>query len=99
RLRKSTLSPYTTLFRSEPQQGSFVLYGYEDEMTFKQYFTDLFQVTLKALNKNYGDLVLNKGDGSVLATAVYAEVDLIQSQTLLQDRKSTRLNSSHVKIS
>ena len=67
----------------DPQQGSFVLYGYEDEMTFKQYFTDLFQVTLKALNKNYGDLVLNKGDGSVLATAVYAEVDLIQSQTLL----------------
>ncbi|WNP33571.1 XRE family transcriptional regulator [Enterobacter kobei] len=67
----------------EPQQGSFVLYGYEGEMTFKQYFTDLFQVTLKALNKNYGDLVLNKGDGTVLATAVYAEIDLIQSQTVL----------------
>ncbi len=67
----------------EPQQGSFVLYGYEDEMTFKQYFTDLFQVTLKALNNNFGDLVINKGEGSVLATAVYAEVDLIQSQTIL----------------
>lgn len=67
----------------EPQQGSFVLYGYEDEMTFKQYFTDLFQVTLKALNKNYGDLVLNKGDGAVLATAVYSEVNLIQSQATL----------------
>jgi hypothetical protein len=35
------------------------------------------------LNKNYGDLVINKGDGFVLATAVYAEVDLIQSQTTL----------------
>ena len=67
----------------EPQQGSFVLYGYENEMTFKQYFTDLFQVTLKALNKNYSDLVINKGAGSVLATAVYAEVNLIQSQTIL----------------
>lgn len=52
-------------------------------MTFKQYFTDLFQVTLKALNNNFGDLVINKGEGSVLATAVYAEVDLIQSQTIL----------------
>jgi SOS-response transcriptional repressor LexA len=27
----------------EPQQGSFVLYGYEEEMTFKQYYTDLFR--------------------------------------------------------
>lgn len=61
-----------------PKQGSFVFYGYEDEMTFKQYFTGLFQVTLKALNKNYSDLVLNKGDGCVLATAVYAEINLIQ---------------------
>ncbi|MNT60685.1 hypothetical protein D3C72_1982800 [compost metagenome] len=52
-------------------------------MTFKQYFSDLFQVTLKALNKNYSDLVLKKGDGSILATAVYAEVNLIQSQALL----------------
>lgn len=67
----------------EPQQGNFVLYGYEDEMTFKQYFTDLFQVTLKALNKNYADLVLNKEDGSVLATATYAEVNLIQSQAMI----------------
>lgn len=67
----------------EQQQGSFVLYGYEEEMTFKQYFSDLFQVTLKALNKNYGDLVINKGNGFVIATAVYAEVDLIQSQTML----------------
>nr|WP_273542928.1 S24 family peptidase [Lelliottia amnigena] len=67
----------------EPMQGSFVLYGYGEEMTFKQYFSDLFQVTLKALNKNYSDLVLKKGDGSILATAVYAEVNLIQSQALL----------------
>lgn len=63
----------------EPQQGSFVLYGYESEMTFKQYFSDLFQITLRALNKNYSDLVLTKGDGSLLATAVYAEINLLQS--------------------
>jgi SOS-response transcriptional repressor LexA len=62
----------------EPRQGSFVLYGYEDEMTFKQYFSDLFQITLKALNENYGDLVLAKGDGFIMATAVYAEINLLQ---------------------
>jgi hypothetical protein len=50
-------------------------------MTFKQYYRS--PGDLKALNKNYGDLVINKGDGFVLATAVYAEVDLIQSQTTL----------------
>lgn len=61
-----------------------MLYGYEDEMTFKQYFTDLFQVTLKALNKNYSDLVLNRGDGCFLATAVYAEINLIKIQALAQ---------------
>ncbi|MBZ6387399.1 MULTISPECIES: LexA family protein [Pantoea] len=69
----------------EVQQGSFVLFGYEDEMTFKQYFSDLFQVTLKALNKNYGDLVLNKGDGEVIATAVYAEMSLLRSPILAQN--------------
>ncbi|HHS8483345.1 TPA: helix-turn-helix domain-containing protein [Yersinia enterocolitica] len=60
----------------EPLSGSFVLYGYEEEMTFKQYFPDLFQITLRSLNDDYSDLVINKGDGAVIATAVYAEFKL-----------------------
>lgn len=64
----------------EANQGSFVLYGYEEEMTFKQYYADLFQITLKALNNNYSDLVLNKNEGKIIATAVYAEINLIKGQ-------------------
>lgn len=45
-------------------------------MTYKQYFPDLFQITLKSLNDDYADLVINKGDGLVIATAVYAEFKL-----------------------
>lgn len=60
----------------EPKEGSFVLYAYEDEMTFKQYFSDLFMITLKALNKNYGDLMIPKDKGRVIATAICAEFNL-----------------------
>lgn len=60
----------------EPEQGSFVLYAYEEEMAFTQYFSNLFQVTLKSLNKDYSDIVLDKGEGKILATAVYAEFRL-----------------------
>lgn len=63
----------------KPEQGSFVLFGYEDEMTFKQYFKDLYQITLKSLNSDYGDLVIKADDGFLIATAVYAEFTLPRS--------------------
>src|SRR3712207_7933374 len=74
---RSTLFPYTTLFRSR------VLDVLLDE---------------PGLPHQVEDLHLAVGPGLVDVGAVNEPVELVR-QPVLQDRKSTRLNSSHANIS
>src|SRR5690606_41470175 len=77
RLPRSTLFPYTTLFRSGSNRNGIA-------------FNRVFQV-IDALPEGALDRKLRE--------AVKASFDAIIERALSGDRKSTRLNSSHVKIS
>src|SRR5256885_8780343 len=79
---RSTLFPYTTLFRS---LGERVEVGHGDDLA------DLgVRVTARAGRREAAE------EGA--AAGAPAEVGLLR-MSLLQDRKSTRLNSSHLVIS
>src|SRR5690554_7145295 len=75
---RSTLFPYTTLFRSP--------LGSLSERTFTKLPTLAPMAAKKKANKNSIQLI-------------YQEKELNRRGYLVQDRKSTRLNSSHVRIS
>src|SRR5690606_39285274 len=81
---RSTLLPYTTLFRSPPVTATPVPSEPEE-----------VEVHLSLASRPEGARVVRVETGETLGTAPF-EVKLPASQT---DRKSTRLNSSHVKIS
>src|SRR2546430_10148196 len=84
---RSTLFPYTTLFRSEPQL--------DQDKTVKE-IVEEGKKELVAMLREY-DAVSNK-----MGEATPDELEkLIEKQAQLQekDRKSTRLNSSHSQIS
>src|SRR3712207_7351342 len=78
---RSTLFPYTTLFRSEPVVGDVVLATVDDD-----------RPALAIEVRRDAVPVLLRDQGSHLGVGVGAHADL-------QDRKSTRLNSSHANIS
>src|SRR2546422_7870219 len=78
---RSTLFPYTTLFRS-PSAGFFL-----KDVTWKDYLFTQFRMYFLYLKRLLVPFGLN------------VDHDIEPSRTLLQDRKSTRLNSSHGYIS
>src|SRR5690349_24054664 len=74
---RSTLFPYTTLFRSDPAWRGVAAYRAGD-----------YAAAADALQHAPGsDAAYNRGNA------------LAKAQQYRQDRKSTRLNSSHVEIS
>src|SRR2546430_10426764 len=75
---RSTLFPYTTLFRSVPVMGGFI-----------------------GANRNGITTTIGRGGGDLSAAIVGAGVgaEKIEIWTDVEDRKSTRLNSSHSQIS
>src|SRR3989442_11039465 len=80
---RSTLFPYTTLFRSAAQFGAELHVGHVGEAhrgSVRGLEHDLFEI------------------GFAAHVAVRGKADLEQI-VLKSDRKSTRLNSSHVRIS
>src|SRR5690554_7407053 len=83
-----TLFPYTTLFRSLKWRSDMV----DALLTFQP---SVIRGNASEIGGLAGAQVESKGVDSTLdSTAVYA-----QAKSLLADRKSTRLNSSHVRIS
>src|SRR5690606_40386430 len=97
RRRRSILCPYTTLFRSEPaasadQESAEISSGRKPVADTPNcldpagLFWIIFDCTAQTQNRNI--------DGSVVTLAF-----VIIARQRQQDRKSTRLNSSHVKIS
>src|SRR3712207_8400753 len=81
---RSTLFPYTTLFRSP---------------RFEHRCLELDRRVLQKLlhREVAAELVTDAGDGADAQERVAAQVEEVVSG--LQDRKSTRLNSSHANIS
>src|SRR3712207_6915754 len=80
---RSTLFPYTTLFRSGGRDQILDMGGAVPGLTtFKSYFTQVF-----GLDRDEVYLKRLKPGSKVIAG------------TILGDRKSTRLNSSHANIS
>src|SRR5690242_20971265 len=82
---RSTLFPYTTLFRST---DFGVAYGSKDATVS---ITEPFLAVALDINRETGDTVVIHSGALVSA--------LISWQNTLRDRKSTRLNSSHMSIS
>src|SRR5690606_41530584 len=83
----ATLFPYTTLFRSFNADESI------DEEGLREYFAEVASVDgIKGLtcNGHTGEIMSLRPNERARVTKVAAET---------VDRKSTRLNSSHVKIS
>src|SRR5947209_17351490 len=80
----STLFPYTTLFRSRHQHGHRVLHP-------------LGQLGDAALPVGQPELVLLHGRADLVGEA--GELGQGEVDVRLEDRKSTRLNSSHANIS
>src|SRR5690606_41700086 len=95
----STLFPYTTLFRSHGQQRKV-------DMT-----DDTIEIVKIARSKPYSNGSAGHHNGDLQGTEEQLEKSKLLVQSLLsvlgedpnrdglRDRKSTRLNSSHVKIS
>src|SRR5690606_42075347 len=86
---RSTPFPYTTLFRSaDPQHRARLLRVLVDHQPAR-------------LGDRRGALVDDAGvvGGEVDAAVAGAATEAVVPERAVQDRKSTRLNSSHVKIS
>src|SRR2546430_10367331 len=88
---RSTLFPYTSLFRSVPVITVALVLAYrfidKDTFTTKQRFPDVFSGLLLTFI-----IVL-------LSYVVHGLGSISKNYSLLLDRKSTRLNSSHSQIS
>src|SRR5207249_11376057 len=93
---RPTLFPYTTLFRSAAQTdltGDWVL-----TITSPQGPRDLSAKLKQDGEKLTGTVVTPRGEAALEGTITGPDVK-IAWKAEVQDRKSTRLNSSHVSIS
>src|SRR5690606_41727563 len=94
RAPRAPLLPYTTLFRSSP-------HGQGEETTFAQIVADKFGIQAEDIEVIHGDtnrISMGWGTYGSRTTPVGGTAIAIAADRVL-DRKSTRLNSSHVKIS
>src|SRR5690554_7448234 len=85
----STLFPYTTLFRSFQNKNEHLYF--ETKRSIKRHFK--MNQTKQLLIKNLELLVIDE------VSMLRADLLDAMNEMLQQDRKSTRLNSSHVRIS
>src|SRR5690606_41915767 len=95
---KSTLLPYTTLFRSKINIKSFKIPNKLNQFVYKY-----FRKSKARRSFEFATILLQKGIGTPAPVAFMENFNGLGLQksfyASLQDRKSTRLNSSHVKIS
>jgi len=56
--------------------GGFYLLMMNDDYSFKQVFFDTLGTKISSLNKDYPAVVMDQSDYSILAKAVYVEIDL-----------------------
>src|SRR5436309_9519951 len=87
---RSTLFPYTTLFRSVIADDDFFVVVIENVTGIDRHFS--------AATRGVDDKLRHSVTGGVPAQA-FDDLDAFGDGGAQIDRKSTRLNSSHVKIS
>src|SRR5690606_39665285 len=90
RSHSSTLFPYTTLFRSMVAEGSF-----REDLFYR---LNVLNLEVPPLRERGQDILLLAQHFMAQACAQIQRLPCRLAPTTL-DRKSTRLNSSHVKIS
>src|SRR5207302_8276904 len=93
---RSTLFPYTTLFRSANQLRLAIIVSALILLIF-------FAAIILFLLQYYKRKIMHEKEKTEMeeihrTELLNTQLD-VQQQTMRQDRKSTRLNSSHVKIS
>src|SRR5690606_41979361 len=95
----STLFPYTTLFRSWKRQGIKTVVNLRGQRDEAYYWLE--KDACDKLGLTLIDAPLDSRDPPGKDRVRRAKVlfQTIEYPALIQDRKSTRLNSSHVKIS
>src|SRR3712207_7141053 len=96
---RSTLFPYTTHFRSRdefPRAVATLARLVGDLDLAEEAVQDAFA---KAVERWSRDGIPERPGAWIVATARNRAVDLIRRDRVLEDRKSTRLNSSHANIS
>src|SRR5690606_41039325 len=89
---RPTLFPYTTLFRSLPDV-------YADRVMVEQVLLNLVKNAIEAMRETPPGERALRVDGRVNLDGDVEVRVVDRGSGLSQDRKSTRLNSSHVKIS
>src|SRR3989442_13930184 len=93
---RSTLFPYTTLFRSQNALGNMYATLPVNDITNLKQALACYQEALRIWTPGHNPLKYAETQGNLGTTYVdLAEV----SKCVVLDRKSTRLNSSHVRIS
>src|SRR5207249_5239038 len=97
--QSSPLFPYTTLFRSKGgrcQPGALLALSLDVPSTFAAHDSHLASLTPPGIN------LAGQGNPNPLRLAHLSEMlqegPIGRSRSFLEDRKSTRLNSSHVSI-
>src|SRR5690606_41893902 len=94
---RSTLIPYTTLFRSAEGATKFITIRVEEAGSQDEALRVAYAVAHSPLVKT-AFYASDPNLGRILAAVGYAGIEDLDVQGV-KDRKSTRLNSSHVKIS
>src|SRR5690606_41305974 len=90
--RRSTLFPYTTLFRSEVYTPITV----KEENYRARRITDYLNLMQRIVTSKMEKL---KNSAFETGSDIVKYFEMLPDSSMLKDRKSTRLNSSHVKIS
>src|SRR3712207_7409180 len=90
---RSTLFPYTTLFRSDEGTGRTDLW----RVGWRMVLDHPLGVGLDNFRGVSADYALSPG--GIERINQFVDTPIVAHNTFLQDRKSTRLNSSHANIS
>src|SRR3712207_9519206 len=93
---RSTLFPYTTLFRSEVDRGG-VRVNVDVEETLVEEQVNLREETVRVERRSV-DRPVGDVDAATFQEGTF-EVRETDEEAIVEDRKSTRLNSSHANIS
>src|SRR5699024_11979452 len=95
----SPLFPYTTLFRSSELIGDQTVLVLVVRMVIRFHFFQRSAEIVDTLTEHIPESGIPGGSGTCRSVHIHIEHRCDPAGQIFQDRKSTRLNSSHVSIS